>query len=221
MWLRIKTCKEIKELKSEISKLKKDIDELKLLKQKEEEEKKDNILIDSNILKNKEERIMVCNWIKQNAKIKFNLLYKVSRDGDRISTFTEKVKGHLPTLILIKSKSGYKFGGYTTVEWNMTGSYTYKEDKNAFIFSVNNKQKFNIKKGNESSAICGDPNHFAFGGGHDLTIWDNCTSNDNSKDYLSSISYNITSKYELTGGSKSFYVDELEVYQVIFDWKCL
>ena len=99
----------------------------------------------------------------------------------------------------------------------MTGSYTYKEDKNAFIFSVNNKQKFNIKKGNESSAICGDPNHFAFGGGHDLTIWDNCTSNDNSKDYLSSISYNTTSKYELTGGSKSFYVDELEVYQVIFD----
>ena len=95
---------------------------------------------------------MVCNWIRQNTKFKFNLLYKVSRDGDRISTFSEKVKGKSPTLILIKSKAGYKFGGYTTVEWNMTGSYTYKEDKFAFIFSINNKQKFNLKKGNEKYA---------------------------------------------------------------------
>ena len=42
---------------------------------------------------------------------------------------------------------------------------------------------------NVDSAICGDPNHFAFGGGHDLTIWDKCTTNTNSKDYSYNFSY--------------------------------
>ena len=53
----------------------------------------------------------------------------------------------------------------------MKGYYTYKEDKSAFIFSINNKQKFNIINNSYNYAICGDPNHFAFGGGHDLTTW--------------------------------------------------
>lgn len=212
---------EIKELKNEINILKKEIKEIKESKQKEQKEEKEtkenNKIIDSDILKNNEDQIMVCNWIKQNTKFKFNLLYKASRDGDRISTFTEKVKNKSPTLILIKSKAGYKFGGYTTMEWNMTGSYTYKEDKFAFIFSINNKQQFNLKKNCEKYAICGDPKHFAFGGGHDLTIWDKFTSNNNSEDYKYNFSYNITSNYELTGGSNSFYVEKCEVYQIIFD----
>ena len=99
----------------------------------------------------------------------------------------------------------------------MTGSYTFKRDENAFIFSINNKKKFNVKKGDENYAICGDPNHFAFGRGHNLTIWDQCCTNDNSKDYRYGNTYDTTSNYELTGGSKTFYVEELEVYHVIFD----
>ena len=118
--------KEIEELKDEIVNLKKDIKELKQTKQEEvKKEKEKNNIIDSDILNNKEDKIMVCNWIKQNTKFKFNLLYKVSRDGDRISTFSEKVKGKKPTLILIKSKAGYKFGGYTTVEWNICFYFFY------------------------------------------------------------------------------------------------
>ena len=144
------------------------------------------------------------------------ILFKATRDGDRISKFADKVKGKSPTLILIKTKTGYKFGGYTTVEWDMTGNYTFKKDENAFIFSINNKQKFNIKKGFENNSICGDPNHFAFGGGHNLTIWDNFFSNDNSKDYSYGTYYGTTSSYELTGGANKFYVEECEVYQVIF-----
>ena len=205
--------KEIKELKNEIINLKNDVKELK--EEREEREKKE--IMESDILENKREKLMVCNWIKLNTKIKFNLLYKVSRDGDRISTFTEKVKGKSPTLILIKSKDGYEFGGYTTVEWNMSsGNYYYKKDQLAFIFSINNKKKFDIKKSCESMAICGDPQHFAFGGGHDLTIWDQCTTNNNSKDYGYNHTYNTTHKYELTGGINNFYVEELEVFQVLF-----
>jgi len=196
-----------KKMQEEINTLKEEIIKLKKAIGKE---------LNSDILTDKDEKIMVFNWIKQNAKLKFKLLFKATRDGDRISKFADKVKGKSPTLILIKTKTGYKFGGYTTVEWDMTGTYTYKKDENAFIFSINNKKKFNIKKGNEGYAICGDPNHFAFGGGHDLTIWDNFFSNDYSQNYSCNYSYG-TSNYELTGGANKFYVEECEVYQVIFE----
>ena len=38
---------------------------------------------------------MISNGIKSNSKIKFNLLYQISRDGDRISTFYNKVKKNI------------------------------------------------------------------------------------------------------------------------------
>ena len=79
------------------------------------------------------------------------------------------------------------------------------------------KKNFNVKKGKENNAICGDPNHFAFGGGHDLTIWNNFFTNDNSKDYSYGTEFDTTSNYELTGGTNKFYVEECEVYQVIFE----
>ena len=86
----------------------------------------------SRVLSNNNEEIMISNWIKPNSKIKVNLLYQISRDGDNISTFYNKVKNKYPTLILIKSKSGYKFGGYTTQIWEKT--WNYKKDKYSFLF---------------------------------------------------------------------------------------
>ena len=170
--------------------------------------------VTKDIIKKDEDIIMISNWIKQDNDMDFNLLYKVSRDGDRTSTFTEKVAGISPTLVIIQSKSGYRFGGYTSVEWKMTGNYSYVKDENAFIFSIDKRKKYNLKRA--QYAICGDPQHFAFGGGHELTIWDKCTSNNNSKDYGNDHSYEIKN-YELTGGNSNFYVQDLEVYQVLFN----
>ena len=38
---------------------------------------------------------MISNGIKYNSKIKFNLLYQISRDGDRISIIYNKVKKNI------------------------------------------------------------------------------------------------------------------------------
>ena len=186
---------ENQELKKEIKDLKKEIKEIKDKEIKKNEEVE--IFKDSKILNNKEDKNLILNWIKPNTKIKFNLLYKVSRDGDRISTFTEKVSKKCPTIILIKTTDDYKFGGYTSQQWNMTGSYTYIKDELAFIFSLNKKKKYSIKNNNCSKyAICGDPNHFAFGGAHEFSIRDQCTTNNNSQDYGGySHTYNISEKY--------------------------
>ena len=83
---------------------------------------------------------MISNWIKPNSEVKFSLLYQTSRNGDMISTFYNKVKDKSPTLILIKTKSGYIFGGYTSINWEQTG--IYKKDENPFLFSLDNKKKY-------------------------------------------------------------------------------
>ena len=155
---------------------------------------------------------MISNWIKPNSKIKFNLLYQISRDGDNISTFYNKVKDKCPTLIIIKSKSGYKFGGYTTNTWEPNN---YKKDELAFLFSLNKKKKYNIKNDHIQYAIYGCSDYFAFGGGHDLRINDKCTSNNYNS--CNSSSYNTIEQYELNGGQEYFLVDELEVYNVEFE----
>ena len=139
-------------------------------------------------------------------------MFRVSRDGDKISNFIEKVSGKFPTLINIKTKEGFKFGGYTSVEWNMTGYYSYKKDKFAFLFSLDKRKKYNQKE-DMNTSICGDPDHFAFGGGHDLSIQNNCQTKINKVGLRHT--YVAQEKYELNGGEKDFFVRELEVFEVI------
>ena len=109
--------------------------------------------------------------------------------------------------MIIKSKLGYKFGGYTTQTWEIINNY--KGDKLAFLFSLNKQKKYNHIQNLNGY------NYFAFVGDHNLYIYDQCTSN--NKNYCSSSSYNTTEQYELNGGEQYFYVDELEVYNVEFE----
>ena len=46
---------------------------------------------------------MISNWLNLESKITYKLLYRASRDEDKISTFTEKVSGKSPTLIIIQT----------------------------------------------------------------------------------------------------------------------
>ena len=54
-----------------------------------------------------------------------------------------------------------------------------------------------------------------FGRGHDLRIYDKCTSNNIS--YYYSCCYNTTEQYDINSGQNNFYVDDLEVYSVKFE----
>jgi len=90
----------------------------------------------------------------------------------------------------------------------------YYSDNSAFIFSINNRKKYEIKSGNSSNAIYGCSGYIAFGGGHDFIIYDDCTRKNNPSNF--GHTYNNASNNELMGGSNSFTVKEFEVYHVIF-----
>jgi len=53
------------------------------------------------------------------------------------------------TIIFIETTKGYKFGGYTELEWEKAGDS--KKNKSTFLFSLNNKQKYS--PGNDNGII--------------------------------------------------------------------
>jgi hypothetical protein len=177
----------------------------------EESEKEE--LEKSTILKSKEEILKIEEWINPNKKIKFNLLYKASIDGDSIIKFHEKCDNKGATLIIIKIKTGYRFGGYNPLSWNTQNNY--KEHSSTFIFSLDKMKKYNIKENQIQYSTFMDVGCFAFGNGFDFVIKDKCTQNNFSYSETP-YSYNTIEECELTGGERNFIVDDYEVYSVEF-----
>ena len=205
--------------KKEVDILKKEIKEIKekllpLKKEKDIENENNKVFPGSKILYNIEEKKLILNWIKPNAKIKLTLLYQVSTDGDRISTFYSKVGKKSPTIVLLKTNAGYKCGGYTTKTWENTNNY--KKDELAFLFSIDNKKKYQLKNDLLDDAIYTHSNYFAFGNGHDLKIYDQCKEHNSNQYSNFPCAYSGGNKCELTGGQYNFTVSELEVYYVEF-----
>ena len=102
-------------------------------------------LDDSLIIKdNKEYNNKLKNWINKENNIKAELLYRFSRDGDKISKFHELCDGKGPTLTLFKVKEG--IGGiYTPLSWDIKSETKY--DNKTFMFNLNKKEKYiNIDK---------------------------------------------------------------------------
>ena len=143
------------ELKNENVELKKEINELKLKIQEineiikpiqEEKLRIENIIqknfLESKIISENHEKELILKWINPKSNIKLTLLFQSSRDGDRISTFYNKVSNKSSILIIIKSNYGYRFGGYTTLNFQNTNG-NYKKDEKAFIFSIDKKKKYN------------------------------------------------------------------------------
>ena len=136
--------KEINVLKNLINKQNNEINELKeqmksLLKYRESTEimlKFNSLIINNNIGYFK----LIQNWINPNKKVEGELLYRLSRDGDQISTFHSLCDNKGATLTLFETKEGYKGGIYTPLSWDSNSDW--KKDMETFIFNLNKNQKY-------------------------------------------------------------------------------
>ena len=149
---------------------------------------------------------------------KFRLLYKASTDGFSSKSFHNKCDGYKSTITIILSTKGYIFGGYTDEDWS--GHNIYKTDKNAFIFSLVNKEKnpIKIKCNDPQYAICCDSSYGPIFGGFDLAIFSNSNVNKSSYSYLCDVykhpfyTYGSTKAKSLLAGTSNFRTVEIEVY---------
>jgi len=114
-------------------------------------------------------------------------------------------------------------GGYTAVPWTSPGSWGYRSDTTAFLFTLVNPSNTPLKLPVLSIFIQYATFHYSgygptFGGGHDLYIVDNCNQNSDSYSYI----HSYTAPAGLTGyiggawmlGSSKFQCKDIEVFRV-------
>ena len=213
--------KVIENLKEEIKKIK---DELKEDKSQNSRNQKDmmdllqlvrkGLAIGSQIIKYNEFNFIesaVRKALGKNIKY-YRLIFRASRNGYRAENFHENCDGKNNTIVFIQARNGRRFGGFTEAKWDKSNGY--KSGEHGFLFSLDNKEIYYNKK-NNYDIYCYSDKGPAFGGGHDLFIDDNCNKDNESYDN-SDHSYNTGKKYALAG-TKYFYVEDYEVYQLDFE----
>ena len=201
--------KRIEFLEDKVSKLEKKI--LKL----EESYKKENIInneffMESNIIKG-DEKNLILNWLEFKPK-KINLLLNSNRDGDSKEAFHRLCDGKAPTLGIIETTEGYRFGGFTTKTWN-GGENENKciSDSKAFIFSLDTKKKYKVIIQEKAIGVGnGWLLFFGYNQNSIVTYDKGCSKYSN---YIDSGAYNFDTKNE-NGGKKNFTIKSYEVYEL-------
>ena len=166
---------------------------------------------------NEEETNLVKRWISDSRSMQLILLYKANVNSDSSYTFHQKCDGKYPTLTVIETTKGQKFGGYITVKRN--SERQFKEDKNAFIFNLTTKKKFPIRSDGRCAFFDDKSYGPTFGDwennkAHAINVHDNCFI-EKSYCYSSKI-YDMKAE-DINGGEYEYYVKDYEVFFVSFE----
>ena len=153
---------------------------------------------------------MVIVWIKPNAKIKTKLLYLVSRDGEGF--FGARCTNKGPIIIFAKLDNGLRFGSFSG---NLKNKNGWIKDKDAFLFSLNNKLKF-MNNNTNYTGYHGNCPDFGDNYYNELFISSNCLKKNNHLDKRGNAFYFQIK--DLIGveaqGQYNFDIPEYEIYSV-------
>ena len=225
-----KLTKEKNEMKIQIDKLSKE--NLDIKKELDDFKRKFNTFIlnssskndhlvdfkDSQIIKDFNEMKFVLEEIeKKNIKIKEKkLIYRATEHGDKISEFHKKCDNIDNTLMIIKTKTNFIFGGFTHSGWKNDRGKDIYDDK-AFCFSLNLKKIYNIKNPNNALHCQSYDGRPSFGSNsYVFLIGNNFLSNTSSSTDKIVDYFGETKESEINGGQTYFQVNQLEVFQICF-----
>ena len=221
--------KELKELKEENKELKKRIEilenemkEIKKILNPDFNINRIKIGNKSVIMKENEfDLIHLAIKSRLNKEVKeLKKLYQATIDGDGGLNFHSRCDNIPNTLVLIKSAGNRRFGGFTSAQWSSPSSGEYKDDPNAFLFSLDKQKIYSYKK--DGKAIFNFKGYGpTFGAGHAIWIHHHGIQEKHLYTYESSpsCSYNFNGDNNALsedGKQSSIYAAEYEVFQVIF-----
>lgn len=205
----------IEKQQKEIDVMKKEIEELKTYKKKEVEEKEkfeEKFMLKNSLILNKNDEEAIRDWINPNKKLKFKLLFRMSRDGSNCSDFHRFCDDKGETLLLFKTDTNCRFGAYTPLKWvtpppNQT-EINDPSDNLTFLFSLNKMKKFTKIPGKNPLTARSQKNYGPLlGSATDLGIKPDMRTGWSGNDTY------LTNR-ELTDGKDSFNLSEIEVYKV-------
>ena len=220
---------ENKSIKEELSLIKKNINLIENQDKNQKNQtinKKSNLItpenntnaFNSKIFKQLSELNFILDEIKKIEKnIRgINLIYRASKEGDKIENFNNICSNIENELIIIKTTKDYIFGGFTKTGWKKEKGKDFC-DSNAFLFSHNLKKIYNIKEPKYAMHCQSGDCRFSFGSRtYAIIIGNNFLSKftgrvDKMEDYSGE-----SSDMEINGGERDYKVLELEVYQITF-----
>jgi len=153
-------------------------------------------------------------------KFQTKLLFRGSKDGFSSGQFHSLCDNKGPTLVLVKSRLGFYFGGFNSTSW-INSSGQYSQTPNCFLFSLNHKTKHEIYQHPENAIYHKSDFGPTFGEGHDLHISSDCHKNQSSYSilghtYKCPFGYNNDQSKNYLAGTHHFEVEDYEVFQLFF-----
>ena len=147
--------------------------------------------------------------LKLKAGVKFMLVYRASRDGDKAKTFHSKCDAQKMSLVLVETTKGVRFGGFTMKDWG--GKCVKKIDNEAFVFNLDTRKCFDVIK--NEFAIGGYPKFGPVFFGCQIRIYDDFFKKGGTTCHRT-LNYNTKKDYELNNGEQNYIVKEIEVYGI-------
>ena len=191
--------------------------------QKSNEFNYDLFLEDTQILQEKKELDLILDKIKvifskQKRKfINLKLIYTATNDGDSAEDFHLHCDGYAPLIILIKTKKNVVFGGFTEKPFYSTKKRIGNKDDNAFIFSVDRMKTYEVEKGTIATCSFRDYGPVFAGFEHNnIYLFDDFFT-DPGNVAEKGDRFRTTENYEINLGEEKFFVEEMEIYQVLFN----
>ena len=217
---KVTNCEKIiSQNKTQFDTLFKEIDLLKGRRKETIENKNNKIFFDSQI-SNINEIDFIIDYLKEtslfkNKVIRFNLLYRGTRDGDNTALVHKKCCGLKNIIIFMKSEQGNRYGGFSNIGWETReeGHYKYPIDNNAFLFSLNNKKIFEAING--KSSMCWIDDEYGLCFTSSLAFYNNFLTKKNI-----SIHSEVTSYFkdciisDFNSGINECKLSDLEIYQI-------
>lgn len=168
----------------------------------------------SAIISSAKESSLLYRWIKEHysesfSKLSYKLIFRFTDEGSSWINFGRKCddNSYHHLLILFKTKNGDVFGGFTNNNFSSMG---YKTDNKAFIFNLSIMKKYEVSDPRHS-IYCDENFPIVFGTG-DIVISSIGTTYCNFP--MSYGEKGKDEKYEVTSGTKIFYIEEVEVFNI-------
>ena len=176
-------------------------------------------LINSSIIKSINELYLIVTSLTNYNKFDVDLptfqgIFQSALDGDSAQKFHKFCDGEPNIIVLIESKNGSRFGGYTKIGFSSEGEN--KEDIFAFLFSLDKMKIYKVRK--DIKVIYCDSNFgpcFGEKDNKDLQISDNYLNQNSYVGRANGSFLSMSQDYELNQGNKEFQVDKLEIFKIL------
>ena len=178
-----------------------------------DEDTPEEITVKGDIIHDINELELITKKINHNnQKLTLNLLYKATADSDKAAAFHAKCDEAKSSIVLVETKKGKRFGGFTACSWS--GDCIEKKDEEAFVFSLDKMKTYDNIPGED--AVGCYPKFGPIFLGCQIRIYDNAFTKGGTT-FERGLNFDTEEDFELTGGDRVFDVKEIEVYEVVIE----